>query len=97
VHPNAAASAKAATVDGTRRPVSIALMPARDSPERRASSSCDQPNRLRNDRTEFSSIDHLARIRSNLDTIVSGMEMRYNHGLATMMSIMVTILSAPMR
>ena len=65
VQPRAAASASAAAVDGTSRPVSIALIPARDSPDRRASSACDHPSRVRISLTSFSSIGSSAMIVSS--------------------------------
>jgi len=37
----------AAATEGTRRPISIALMPVRETPDRRASSSCDQLRAMR--------------------------------------------------
>ena len=62
VQPKAADSASAAAVEGTSRPISIALTPARERPDRRASSSCDQPRLTRNARTSLSSLTSFAMI-----------------------------------
>ena len=79
--PDAAPSASAAAVDGIRRPVSIALIPARDSPDLRASSACDNPNFVRMSLTSFSSIAGSAMIVSYLDWIVSASQLVYNQTL----------------
>ena len=64
MQPMADASESAAAVEGTSRPVSIALMPARESRDRLASSSCDQPSFVRDARTLLSNIDSSAMIVS---------------------------------
>ena len=94
VHPIAAASASAAAVEGTSRPVSIALMPARDRPDRLASSSCDQPSRIRWARTSLSSMESTRqdRVSRRHDCIKTVNVLQFGP-LATIVSAIDIILS----
>src|SRR5262245_7488743 len=80
VQPRAAASASAAAVDATSRPISIALTPARESPARRASAACDEPRRARYARTSLFSFVSGAMIVPCSGSIVPRGGFLYDHG-----------------
>jgi hypothetical protein len=60
------------------RPVSIALIPVRDRPDRRASSSWDHPLCMRRSRTRFSNEDKFVMIASAYAILVSLSSLQYD-------------------